>query len=197
MRKSQFLASISIAAAAVALVPAAASAAVSGPAAAAVTAAHRPRPAAGGSDPSTTVTFTVNVGTLSISVPAAADLGTGAPGQSNDGQLGTVSVADSRALLSASWTTTVSSSAFVTGTGTPNETIPATAVAYDPGTITTSGVITITTHDVSLSGTPQAVVAGSAGVGNNTASWNPTLNVVVPGNAVGGTYTGTVTHSVA
>jgi hypothetical protein len=34
-------------------------------------------------------------------------------------------------------------------------------------------------------------------VGNNTTTWNPTLIVTIPSTAVAGTYTGTVTHSVA
>jgi hypothetical protein len=34
-------------------------------------------------------------------------------------------------------------------------------------------------------------------VGDNTASWNPTVAINVPASAVGGTYTGTLTHSVS
>jgi hypothetical protein len=37
----------------------------------------------------------------------------------------------------------------------------------------------------------------TAGVGNNSAAWNPTLVVTAPAAAVTGLYTGTVTHSVA
>ena len=33
--------------------------------------------------------------------------------------------------------------------------------------------------------------------GNNTASWNPTVAVHVPAQAVGGTYDGTLTQSVS
>ena len=200
MRKSHFTHAIAVSVAALAgtaLVPAAASAAVSGPAATAAAAAHRPRPAAGGSDPATSVTFQVTTGLLSISVPAAANLGPGSPGHPANGQLGTVTVTDGRALLAASWTATVASTDFTTGTGTGNETIPAGDITYDPGTVTPTGTITITSNDVTLSATPQAVVAGSAGVGDNSASWNPSLNVSIPAGAVGGTYTGTVTHSVA
>ncbi len=200
MRKSHFTQAIAVSVAALAgtaLVPAAASAAVSGPAATAAAAAHRPRPGAGGSDPATSVTFQVTVGTLSISVPATADLGAGLPGQPNDGLFGAVTVADGRALVNASWTATVSSSAFITGGGTGNETIPASDVTYDPGTVSSTGTITVNSTDVTLSGAAQAVVTGSSGVGNNTATWDPTLDVAVPNTAVGGTYTGTVTHSVA
>ena len=39
--------------------------------------------------------------------------------------------------------------------------------------------------------------AFTLGVGNNSATWDPTLIVAVPAAAVAGIYTGTVTHSVA
>jgi hypothetical protein len=106
-------------------------------------------------------------------------------------------VTDDRALLAASWVVTASSTSYVTGSGTGNETIPATDVSYAPGTVTTTGTITATPTDITLSGSPQTVVTGSSGVGDNTASWDPTLTVHVPAAAVGGTYTGTIAHSVS
>jgi hypothetical protein len=39
--------------------------------------------------------------------------------------------------------------------------------------------------------------SASATVGNNTTTWNPTLVVTLPSDAVAGLYSGTVTHSVA
>jgi len=50
-----------------------------------------------------------------------------------------------------------------------------------------------------LGTTPPGLTAysGTALVGANTATWNPTLVVNIPAAAVAGTYTGTVTHSVA
>jgi len=106
-------------------------------------------------------------------------------------------VTDDRALLSASWTATASATDFTTGGGTPAETIPATDATYAPGTITTTGGITATPTDITLDHEPQTVVAGTAGVGNNTAAWNPTVAVTVPVQAVVGTYTGTLTQSVS
>ena len=104
---------------------------------------------------------------------------------------------DDRALLEASWTTTASSTNWTTGGGTPAETIPATDVGYDPGSITTTGTITATGTPVTLANTAAPVVAGTAGVGNNTASWNPELSVAVPAAAVGGVYAGTLSESVS
>lgn len=148
-------------------------------------------------DPPTAVTFTVTSGDLTISVPDAADLGSGAPGANISNQLGAVTVTDDRALLTASWTVTASSSNYTTGSSTTAETIPATDVDYAVGTITKSGTITATGTNITMSNAPQTVVTGSSGVGDNTASWNPTITVHVPAAAVTGLYTGTITHSVA
>ena len=37
----------------------------------------------------------------------------------------------------------------------------------------------------------------TGGTGGNSATWDPTLEVRVPLTAIAGTYSGTVTHSVA
>ena len=177
------------------LAPAAASAATHGSAA---SRAGAPTPAAkGSSDPDTTVTFTVTSGALTMSAPGTAKFGSGGPGSSIKGSLGTVSVTDGRALASASWTATVSSTDFTTGGGSPSETTPAADLFYDPGFISTTGVITVTPSGVSLSASPQTVVAGTNGTGINTASWTPVIVVSVPSTAVTGTYTGTITESVS
>ena len=104
---------------------------------------------------------------------------------------------DDRALLAAAWTATASSTDWTTSGATADETIPATDVGYDPGAITTTGTITATGTPITLSNAAQAVVAGTAGVGNNTATWNPTIAMAVPAAAVGGLYTATLTQSVS
>lgn len=143
------------------------------------------------------MTFTVTVGALTMSAPSSANLGSGAPGTTISGPLGTVNVTDNRALLSASWIVTASSASWTTGTGTGNETIPASAANYTPGQIQTTGTITATGQAITLSTSAQTVVTGSAGVGNNTASWDPTIAVAVPSTAVGGAYTSTLAQSVS
>ena len=150
-----------------------------------------------GGDPATTVTFTVTTGALTMTAPTTANLGSGAPGSTISNALGNVLVTDSRALLSAAWTATASSTNFITGTGTGPETIPASDVTYSPGTVATSGTITATPSTVTLSSSAQTVVSGTAGVGDNTASWDPGLTVTVPAAAVGGNYTATLTQSVS
>ena len=154
----------------------------------------------------TTTTFTVSGGSLDITAPAGpVDLGTGAAGSTTtiEGQLGTVQVIDTRAALAPTWTSSVSSTDFTTGGATPAETITAVNVRYWTGASTGQ-----TGSGVAFSGgqpnaaasvtldTPQNLWVLTAGVGNNTKSWNPTLRVAPPAAAVAGAYTGTVTHSV-
>ena len=165
-------------------------AALSGPAA--VTANAPP-----GGDPNTTVTFAVTSGLLTLTAPGTANLGTALPGHTLTGNLGQMVVTDNRALASATWTVTASSTNFTTGGGSGSETIPATAADYDPGEVATTGTITATGIISPLSGTPTPVLAGTAGIGNNTATWNPVLGVDIPPAAVGGDYSATLTQSVA
>jgi hypothetical protein len=145
----------------------------------------------------TTVTFAVTSGLLTLTGPGSANLGTGLPGTTITGKLGQVTVTDNRALLAASWTVTASSTDFTTGGGTGNEIIPVADTDYDPGLVTHTGTITVTEAPITLSAAPQTVVAGTAGVGNNTATWNPSIVVDIPPAAVGGAYTGTLTQSIA
>jgi hypothetical protein len=174
------------------LAPAAASASTAGPG---VVASSSGAP--GGADPDTTVTFAVTTGALSMSAPVSVNLGSGAPGTTISGALGPVTVTDDRALLSASWTATAAASDWTTGAATPAETIPASDVGYDPGSITTTGTITATGTPITLSGTATPVVTGTSGVGDNTATWDPVVSVAVPASATGGVYTGTLTQSVS
>jgi hypothetical protein len=143
------------------------------------------------------VTFTVTVGALTMTAPTAVDLGGGAPGTTIAGPLGTVSVTDDRALLSATWTATASASDWTTGAATPAETVPVGDVGYDPGTITHTGTVITTGTPITLSATPAPDVTATAGVGDDTATWDPTLSVHVPASAVGGTYTGTLAEAVS
>ncbi|MEV7180318.1 hypothetical protein [Kitasatospora sp. NPDC093679] len=151
----------------------------------------------------TTVTFSVSGGALSISVPSSASLGAGLPGNTVSAQLGAVTATDARALLTASWVASVTSTSFTTGGGTPAETVPNSAVSYWSGAATaTTGTGTFTPGQATA-GNAQTLSSSrtafslSGGTGNNSATWNPTIVVALPAAAVNGTYTGTVTHSIA
>ena len=150
----------------------------------------------------TTTTFTLTGGSMSITVPGTTvNLGSlSVAASSLTGKLGTVTVNDDRGLLNGAWTAdTVSSSHFITGGHTTAETI----AAYWSGAATaTSGLGSLLGSQLTsglavVVNAVQTAFTGGSLIGNNSASWNPTLIVTIPAAAVVGTYTGTVTHTVA
>ena len=90
-------------------------------------------PAAAAPTDTTTTTFEVLVGTLDIDAPATADLGDGATGGVITGQLGAVTVDDSRGAADASWVASVTASVFQTGGGSPPETVLPAEIDYWSG----------------------------------------------------------------
>jgi Ice-binding-like/Domain of unknown function DUF11/WxL domain surface cell wall-binding len=152
----------------------------------------------GSSDPRCSSAIPVVLGVLSITAPASASLGSAAPGGTAIASLGIVQVTDGRAGR-AGWTVTTSATDFITGDGRSAETIPAADVLYLISDFTsTTGSATFTPTPVTrLSGTAQGVVTATNVNGDNSASWNPVIQVLVPSGAVAGTYSATITHSVA
>jgi hypothetical protein len=175
-----------------------ANAAVAARSAPAAPAQNTPPPAGATGSADTTTTFSVSAGGLAITAPTSVDLGSGYPGATITHALGNVEVFDNRALLTATWTASVSSTAFSTGASAA-EIIPASDVTYTPGTVTPTGTVTVTVPTLTTIPLPlgtATAVETATGVGDDTATWNPTLAVHVPDAAVVGVYTGTITHSV-
>lgn len=142
----------------------------------------------------TTVTFEITGGVLEISVPAGpVDLGTlvdTVEGGTISAQLGEVQVSDARnAAAGSEWVASVISTAF-----TPA--IAASAISYEVGSITKDGTATYTANDPSDLTASSPVVTATGITGNNSATWNPTIVVIVPGGMAPGEYTATITHSV-
>lgn len=148
----------------------------------------------------TSTTFAINAGGLSINVPASkavASVNTGAANAS--GQLGAVTVTDNRGLLVNSWSATVNTTAFVTGTSSTNETVTQSNVAYASGVSnSTTGLGTfVPTLTPNTVGTGVTGASWTGAAGNSSASWDPTLTFTLLSSQVAGTYSGTITHSVA
>jgi hypothetical protein len=149
-------------------------------------------------DGETVATVTVETGSLSITVPAdAGNLGTRdntIDGGTISGALGQVQVIDARSAAAGSgWVASVISTAFTPPTQTA---IAASAVSYSAGTITKVGTATYTANNPgNLSGVAPAVTATGI-TGDNSATWNPTITVTVPGGAAAAVYSATITHSV-
>jgi hypothetical protein len=147
----------------------------------------------------TAATVTVTGGSLSISAPVnAGNLGTRANtvvAGTISGPLGQVQVLDARSPIAGSgWVASVISSAFTPPTGAA---IAASAVGYTAGPITKVGTAVYTANDPgNLTGVSPAVTA-TAITGDNSATWTPTISVLVPGGMAAGVYSATITHSVA
>lgn len=153
-------------------------------------------PAGAATTGSTVATFTITAGVLAITVPAGpvtfSAVNTGAA--TAGGVLGSVTVADSRGVLLTGWTTTVTTTAYVTGTSTPNETVTPANISYSSGA---------TTAHTGLGTFVPATFSGASGTvtytgvaGNSSTTWDPTLTFTLLSSQVAGIYTGTITHSV-
>ncbi len=153
----------------------------------------------GGTDGRCSTTVAVVTGVLSITVPASGDLGTTAPGGVATGGFGAVQVTDGRAGLAVGWTATVSSTDFTTGGGTAAETIPVHDALYliEGFTAETGSATFAAAAETDLSNAAQAVVTATKVHGDNSARWNPVIQVSVPSGAVAGVYSATITHSVS
>jgi hypothetical protein len=143
----------------------------------------------------TPATFQLVAGTLSISAPTASvSLGSQVSSVTSStmgGPLGVVTVSDQRG-GTTTWTASVISTAFTPPAGPAD---PASNVSYAAGTITVSGVVATAVAAADLTGVTTVVTGASTGV--SSASWNPTISVLVPANFAPGIYAATITHSVA
>jgi hypothetical protein len=150
---------------------------------------------AGPASADTGVTFQITGGSLAISAPTvAAALGATGPSaaaQALTGPLGVVTVTDTRGAV-AGWVASVISTAF---TGGPTA-IPASALTYVPGTVTQTGIVTVTGQSALGPIGVMPVETATLVSGANTASWNPGISVAVPAGAQTGVYTATLTHSI-
>ena len=141
--------------------------------------------------------ITLTGGLLAITVPTGGSLGTRANsvgGGTISGPLGQVQVTDARSAAAGSgWVASVISTAF---TPTPGPAIAASAVSYAAGAIVKVGTATYTANDPSGLAGVVAVVTATGITGDNSATWNPTITVNVPGGMAAGIYAATITHSV-
>jgi hypothetical protein len=143
----------------------------------------------------TPATFTLTAGGLSISAPSTSvSLGSQAASTSAftiTGSLGPVTVTDQRGGVTT-WTASVIASAFTPPSGPAD---PASNVSYAAGTITQSGVVATATAASDLTGVTTVMSGASAGI--SSATWNPSISILVPANFAPGIYSATITHSVA
>jgi hypothetical protein len=144
----------------------------------------------------TPMTFTLTAGALSISTPTLnAVLGSevsSTTATTLSGSIGVVTVTDQRGGVTT-WTTSAIATAFTPPSGQAD---PASNISYSAGVITVSSTVVATGIDVTnLAG--QSTVVTGASTGISTASWNPTISVLIPPNFAPNIYSATITQSVA
>ncbi|GAA1239946.1 hypothetical protein GCM10009665_33510 [Kitasatospora nipponensis] len=157
-----------------------------------------PVPAFASGSGSTPVTVQIAAGTLDITVPTSSvNLGlvnvSGSP-QTVSSQLGTISVTDGRG-GTAGWTVSANAVDF---TGPQNISVSAPgSSSYSSPNASVTGTATVTKSDLAPLYPPGPVQVATGVSGINSATWNPTISVTLPANALAGTYSSTVTHSVS
>lgn len=141
----------------------------------------------------TTATVEVPTGSIGISAPANAPLSDLTPGGSASAALTGVAVTDNRA-DEAGWSATVSLTNFVGVT--PTNIISSTLASYAPGAAVETGTSAVAATSQTGLSTAKTVQAATGVVGNNTATWDATLSVTAPSDALADIYTATLTHSL-
>ena len=147
----------------------------------------------------TTVTFTLATGALAIdNAETAVTLASENTvlGSTASGSLGEITVTDTRN-LSVGW---IASGATTDFTQTPAATPANPAISKLQATITQASTMVSNTNVTSFVGTAATGVGGPIGtavaVGSNSATFAPTISVIVPPGTATGTYTGTFTSTV-
>ena len=146
----------------------------------------------------TPVTLSVTSGTIDITVPSGpVSLGTVASSSSAQtvtDQLGNVTVTDGRGGTTG-WVVTANGTDF-TGPQNISVSAPGSSSYSTPGA-TVTGTATVNASNLNPLYPPGPVQTATGVSGINTAVWNPTISVTVPANALAGTYSATITHSVS
>lgn len=141
---------------------------------------------------------------VAITAPSSKNLGSVATGTSTlSAQLGSVVVTAS-GLVAPSFVASVSGTVFTTGAGGANQIIAKTSILYWSGPATaTVGLLGNATpgqasaaNAVNLS-IQRTAMSGTGLLLSISTTWNPTIVINIPAAAVAGTYSGTITHSVA
>lgn len=142
---------------------------------------------------------------LTITVTGPSSLGSRQVGGGGlAARLGTVTVTSDAPI--SSWTASVSSTNCTTGTGSAAyQRVARASLSYWSGPATaTTGLLSVVSpgqataaNALTLGASRTAFSATTASLGTSSVSWRPTITVTIPTNVIVGTYTCTVTHSVA
>jgi hypothetical protein len=154
----------------------------------------------------TSVTFSLTGGTIAISQPAGPTALTGGAlaglaGTALTGSLGNTTVTDQRGGTTG-WNSTIAqTTTFTDGTTT----IPvgntkawvASAIVPTGVAVVSAGTRVSQATGLALTAGAQTFVSATAVVGNNSATFNPSIAVTIPSDATAGDYSGTITQTVS
>jgi hypothetical protein len=134
-------------------------------------------------------------GGLSISVPETASTRELQAGETVTIELGSVVVTDTRGITTgASWDVSTVSQGVRNGSG---NILGGEQFSYALSEITfTAGTLLVTHAPPNLS-TLSEILSATGGLGRNSATWTPVITIVVPADQAGGSYSGTIVHSVS
>lgn len=156
---------------------------------------------ASAADSSTTTT--VDGGSVIIAVPTSVSLPNVKPGTTTTATVAGVKVTDDRAGQTG-WKADAQITNFVANTVTIGGTTTKASIAATNATYTAGAAVVVGTASVAATSGAQAL--GGAAVttqtatavsGNNTATWDATLSLAAPSDALADTYTATLTQSAA
>ncbi len=147
----------------------------------------------------TPVTLEVSGGSLSITVTvdqSSVSLGAATPGASTASvNLGDVIVTDTRAGV-VGWTATVTASDATGVVSGVTYSIPKANITYTAPTGSKAGTSSVATAAAETMAAGIDVKIATGVTGNNTATWNPSVVVAIPTDALSAAYTAIFTHSV-
>jgi hypothetical protein len=131
---------------------------------------------------------------LSISVPASIETRDLNAGESVIIDMGAATVTDTRGNgPSASWTVSTICSGLSAG---PGKSLGAQYFAYSLNSLTKTGGLTLTAHELTSMSALAIILEATSGEGTNSATWIPVITISVPESQFAGTYKGSITHSV-
>jgi hypothetical protein len=154
-------------------------------------------PASAATDGDTPITFEVTGGALSITVPGGpvslGTVATSAGSQVVSANLGIVTVTDDRGGTDG-WIVTAVADDF-TGPQSISVSEPGLSSYTTPGA-SIVGVANVGATSLDALYPPAAVQVATGVDGINSATWNPTISLTIPADALAGNYSSSVTHSV-
>jgi hypothetical protein len=69
--------------------------------------------------------------------------------------------------------------------------------SYSMRALDKTGGLILTPHTLNSMSSLSVILNATSGLGSNTATWIPIIAVAVPADQAGGTYSGTIVHSVS